>query len=394
MRSCLLIACLASLALPVVAQRTWTVDEQNRPGTDFTNLPQAVATVARGDVLFVRDGNYSPVTISRSLTLRGEGVPTGGLTGCSVDVVNLPPGDLVLLQTLRFVAFGNATLRFQQCRGQIHVEDIGCDGILDATDCDHIAVVGGYLAGRYMPHTVTRSNLTLDGVSVSCLNWGAVQATLMLQQSTVRAVRTSLLGGNGTEVCIPGCNRGLWPFPAVYATNSTLVFGPGCVVEGNYHVINVYGGGGPNNYTWQGCLGPSIQGTGSTVVGNPTIRCSGLGSVPVTVRVIADGACTAVVRGRTATASLVAGINQPAALFASLPLPTWVPSGFGEILCDPRAVATLGVGVTDGQGLLPAPLPVSIHLPLGSLVVVQGIVLDAQGRLQASFAAQRCVRDP
>src|SRR5262245_12314469 len=68
---------LLAIALSV-PQSTWIVDRANGPGTNYTDLPPAVAAAAHGDTIFVRrsptNGPYSPFQVTgKALTIRGEG---------------------------------------------------------------------------------------------------------------------------------------------------------------------------------------------------------------------------------------------------------------------------------------------------------------------------------
>lgn len=62
------------------------------------------------------------------------------------------------------------------------------------------------------------------------------------------------------------------------------------------------------------------------------------------------------------------------------------------MLCDPATLATVAVANLDWSGVLQVPVPISVHLPGGSLVVFQALVMDGQGRIQTSLASQRTVR--
>ncbi len=60
---------LAMLVLPTI----WIVDAANGPGTNFTDLPAAVAAAAHGDTILVRAGAYSAFQVSgKALAIRGE----------------------------------------------------------------------------------------------------------------------------------------------------------------------------------------------------------------------------------------------------------------------------------------------------------------------------------
>jgi len=60
---------IAALAFPIRAQ-TFIVDAANGPGTNFTDIATAAATVPDGAVLEVRAGNYGSFAItSKGLTV-------------------------------------------------------------------------------------------------------------------------------------------------------------------------------------------------------------------------------------------------------------------------------------------------------------------------------------
>ncbi|MBL9077290.1 MAG: hypothetical protein JNL08_07300 [Planctomycetes bacterium] len=53
---------------------TWIVDAANGPGTNFLDLPAAIAAASDGDTILVRAGTYSPFTITgKNLQIRGAG---------------------------------------------------------------------------------------------------------------------------------------------------------------------------------------------------------------------------------------------------------------------------------------------------------------------------------
>src|SRR6185436_11478551 len=53
---------------------TWIVDQSNGPGTNFTNLPQAVLAASSGDTIIVRAGTYTPFNVTgKALTILGAG---------------------------------------------------------------------------------------------------------------------------------------------------------------------------------------------------------------------------------------------------------------------------------------------------------------------------------
>lgn len=60
---------------------TWIVDASNGPGTNFTDLPAAVAAAASGDTIIVRAGVYSHFEgVGKALTILGDGPSTTHVT--------------------------------------------------------------------------------------------------------------------------------------------------------------------------------------------------------------------------------------------------------------------------------------------------------------------------
>ena len=78
---------LPTILLAALVPTIWIVDAANGPGTNFTDLPAAVAAAANGDVIVVRSGNYTSFGVAgKSLTIRGAGAAT-----TLVSIVPAPP---------------------------------------------------------------------------------------------------------------------------------------------------------------------------------------------------------------------------------------------------------------------------------------------------------------
>lgn len=72
---------------------TWIVDAAAGPGTNFTDLPTAIAAAAPGDTILVRPGVYQPMVIdAKGLTIRGAG--KGVTTVMGPNMVAHTPGGL------------------------------------------------------------------------------------------------------------------------------------------------------------------------------------------------------------------------------------------------------------------------------------------------------------
>ena len=74
------------LLIATLVQTIWIVDAANGPGTNFTNLPAAVAAAQSGDTIVVMPGNYKPFDVTgKALTILGS--------GASITILNLPTGN-------------------------------------------------------------------------------------------------------------------------------------------------------------------------------------------------------------------------------------------------------------------------------------------------------------
>src|SRR5262245_51382709 len=97
--------------VPTAPQSPWVVDSEGRPGTNFTDLPAAVAAAAPGDTILVRApssiiSSYSAFTISgKALTIRGE---DRARTTCSGATINAVPSGAVF--TLEGMGMGSVDI--------------------------------------------------------------------------------------------------------------------------------------------------------------------------------------------------------------------------------------------------------------------------------------------
>ena len=112
-------AAIASLALANVAaaqSQTIVVDEAGGPGSQFTDLPPAVAAASPGDVIKVRAGAYTAFTLSKNVTIVGE---WGVVVDPGIVVTGIPPGDEAVLAYLDCgtlqVTNCSATVVFDHC---------------------------------------------------------------------------------------------------------------------------------------------------------------------------------------------------------------------------------------------------------------------------------------
>ena len=72
-----LYALVLTSGLVAAQSRTWIVDVNSGPNTDFTDLPPAIAAAIDGDTVLIRSGTYKGFTTSKALTVLGEAVAPG-----------------------------------------------------------------------------------------------------------------------------------------------------------------------------------------------------------------------------------------------------------------------------------------------------------------------------
>ncbi|MGE3171579.1 MAG: hypothetical protein AB7O97_03070 [Planctomycetota bacterium] len=233
------------------AQQTWIVDRMNRPGTDFTDLPAAVAAAAPRDILHLRatssplDYYSAPAAIDgKPLTIRGEG-PATRLAG-RFEVRNVAFGESFVFADLSFegrsdtnwVGFG-----FTSNAGTIVLSDVRVAGLLDISllgpinrwvDCALVVVTGCQIDVADAPWRVERTRLAVANSDfehsspnlISSLYWPGV---LDLQDSTLWSTNSEFRGPS-TSLTTPPLSFAA--SPPLYLCRSTVYLGPGTAVVG------------------------------------------------------------------------------------------------------------------------------------------------------------------
>lgn len=106
---------------------TWVVDDDGGPGVDFTDLPPAIAAASAGDVIVVRDGQYSEFTLSKGLSIVAD---TGHAPAFKkygdLTIAGIPKGDTAVLSGFG-PAIYNAIL-IENCEGHVVVDDCSFEG--------------------------------------------------------------------------------------------------------------------------------------------------------------------------------------------------------------------------------------------------------------------------
>ncbi|HZM00870.1 MAG TPA: hypothetical protein VFD43_11525 [Planctomycetota bacterium] len=162
-----------------MAGTTWTVDANG--GGDFTQIAEAVAAVAAGDVLLVEPGTYEGFALTKRLTILGRaGGPRPHVTGD------------VRLQASTFTLAG-----FDM--DLVHVTDVSGRGRID--DCE-IRIADGAV----FPAALTVTNCaelvisrTLVVGEYEYVDWGTGGTGITIQSSRVTLVDCQSYGGAGDD---------------------------------------------------------------------------------------------------------------------------------------------------------------------------------------------------
>ncbi|MCP3975529.1 MAG: hypothetical protein GY720_13675, partial [bacterium] len=105
------------------AQRTIIVDQAGGPGTQSRDLPAAIASAARGDLILVRAGSYTGgVVLDKSIRILGE--PNSVIrNSAALTVRGLRASDHVSVQGLRFDS-GAGRVTIEGCAGRVVLSDL------------------------------------------------------------------------------------------------------------------------------------------------------------------------------------------------------------------------------------------------------------------------------
>ncbi len=99
---------------------TYVVDDSGGTGVQFTSLPAAVAFAQAGDVLVVREGDYTSFVLDHGLTIFAE---PGAFVAVGTRVTNVPTGQVAVLSGLQFF-----DLQITQCAGSVIVHKCHISG--------------------------------------------------------------------------------------------------------------------------------------------------------------------------------------------------------------------------------------------------------------------------
>lgn len=238
------------LGLGVCAQsRTWIVDAANGAGTDFIDIPPAIAAAADADTVLVRAGTYRGFSIAakdvRVLADGGAAVairrPADGSSLGVVEVHGLTARQSTVLRGLQIIAAdGQRGVDVAECAGRVHLESVRVttEGLavpagVRAADTSLLTITDsaftGYPALRAASVRVHVTKSNLAGGASYVAGDGAVPGApaLELLASQATFASTRLTGGSGS----------LFPFGAPLSAPAVRADASALIVAGNNETI-------------------------------------------------------------------------------------------------------------------------------------------------------------
>lgn len=262
-------------AMGLAQGRVLVVDSQNRPGTDFADLPTAEAAAADGDVLHVRDGQYRPFTTGKALSVVMDPEVTIFIWPVPVPVpairiVGLPAGRTFKLTGFRRRPVSSSTFGdvvVSQCAGTVVL--------------DRVEAYGGFTAAVSVSDS---AGVLLNGCSVLSTGLVVANSTVVLADCVVSG-----------DVEYPLAHALQFDRPAIEANNASLWIA-GSALTGGSRVANLGLGqsalrlvnshadiAGDRTALVAGTDGTpvsAIDGTGSTVRFDPAVALTPSGGAP------------------------------------------------------------------------------------------------------------------
>jgi hypothetical protein len=362
-----LVSLLFSLAAQAPAQRTWTVDAANGPGTDFLDLPPALVAAADGDTIRVRAGRYQPGRTSKALTILGEN--EASLSG--FELIGLPAGKtFVLAGFYPRNSFTPSNLKLTSCAGRVHLEGLRISGVgesfaVSVASCRQVTMTACDLYGNpaldAANSAISVTNCYLTGLH-SIPNGRSANEAVISSQSTCIFSGGGVRGGDGW-VTRPAAT-------GIISGSSALTLGgpPSTVFAAGKN----YGFGTP----------PSAISTsaGGTVLVDPVVQLVPApggppisGSAIVTTKRFPSLVAGGVAPGGTIQADLFSPANENVVLLAGLPGDQIPVTPFSAFWIDPRLLLVVGTGVQGSGEAWRVSLPVPLDLPRGLAVMLQGL---------------------
>jgi hypothetical protein len=411
---------LAALALTATAsaQHVWTVDAALGPGSDFQDLPAAVAAAADGDTLIVRSGWYSELVLdNKALTVAA--LPGTSMWIFGAKVLNLDAQKEVLLVNLAVASLDGTGLLVSADAGEVLVDGcslVGANGPntystgwgfpgVEVFDSARVTLTGCTLTGGDGRDYATRpwayggggdggyihgdSEVALYGCQIQGGEGGSDDdedyggmpggPAVYVATAEITVVGCTLLGG-------PGGDGGNNPDPWSYTTCGDGGYGgdgiqyakydteppPAAVHEADNSFVPGLGGQGGDSSCAAGLPGVLFY-IAPTIPDSMPIHHVGL---TLTSPILETDSATLQASGPAGTAVLLAVGSQPDFAFD--------PALFGVVTLDPFGLTFVGLGTLDATGVLSLTFPNAVDVLPGQALTffAQAIGIDAQGFIE------------
>lgn len=402
----LFVAAAAVSVLP--GQRTWVVDRANGPGTDFLDLPPAVAAAAPGDTLVIVGQACSPFPGLYTAPMIDKGLRlVGTQTAINVDgqlvIANVPASQSVILQnvslsgsTQDFSSFG---LIVQACAGQVVLD--GCrihygfpaNSVVRFEDCARLTIT----RGDFQLDTAAvfeRCNVRISGSHFRCGGKYAPErptaacTSLVARDSEVTVLDSRIEGATQRFYFVYYYECRSDPSaPGIRVERCVLRMGRAARAEGNMLVGSSHWLCG---YSSGGCATEgSIEARDSTVILDPrsSQQCPVLGVVQDVHSVEASSAW----QGLRADATVATSPGALVALGAGYPMQLPIVTSVGLWHLDPAVTTIVGVAPASSHGV--SSFRFTADLPTGTIIALQALVLLPNCSLQASIPMALAIVD-
>ncbi|HEX5053083.1 MAG TPA: hypothetical protein VFZ65_15015 [Planctomycetota bacterium] len=379
----------------LVAQQTWLVNCQGLPGTDFLDIPPAVAAASAGDTILVyrtclsSGGAYTAATIDKPLRIVGiDGfAPSSGGTGpgraeCRgrFTITGISAGNQVLLSNL-VVQFSNlpaSGLEVTNCAGDVVLEDClfaggSWPGFIFRIDmCANVTMRGCVLELNGSPVEVTDSNLLITTTLIEHQGNGGASSNppgLLLHDSTVTIIGSIVYGmGNTNGPTNPNANYG------AILHDSTLRVGPASLLSGG-------GIGGPWFNHEFGYNAPMLDSSVVEVDARAVIQDTGPFIRPPMTPTEIDATFHSWITANQPYGVTVAGPNNGFALLVLGNLTAPTPTSMGMLSIDPGTMQVVDlVGLPASNGSHAWTLPCPSGAPSGVGFAFQALTLSPSGQ--------------
>jgi hypothetical protein len=211
---------LVLMAFPLVAQaRVWVVDAAGGPGSQFTDLAEAITAASRGDVLRVRAGSYGAIQVTKALSIFGEpGASLSRATAAEAALLvdGIPTGDQVSIAGFDIGPLAHVLgipILVRSCGGTVFLDSVhasrtsgsvgaipGAQAALRVESCGLVVLSRCRLVGP-PPIFVTGSTVVLNDMDcrapgLTSAGFNRTDAAVFADASTVVVSRGTFHGGD------------------------------------------------------------------------------------------------------------------------------------------------------------------------------------------------------